>query len=505
MKKMIFLIICLIFILSLTAYASEMPMRGVWVSTVHNLDFPSKPTTDSDVLKAEIDDIVNNISNLGFNAVFLQVRPSGDAIYPSAIFPWSKYLTGMQGLKPDNNFNPLEYWIDKCHEHSIELHAWINPYRITKDKDKEFETLSQDNPAVLNPEWIVKYSDGNYYYNPGVPEVRELVISGIKEILDNYDVDGIHMDDYFYPGTDFEDEYEYVKYNNNEFEEIGDWRRNNVNLLVEKINQTVKNHEKDVVFGISPSGIWANKSENYLGSDTKGKSSYYQMYADTRKWVKENMVDYLAPQIYWEFGYAVADYEVLSKWWMEVFEESSAKLYIGLADYRTIDASNTSAWFGGNEIKKQMDYNYKSASVDGEIHFRYKLINQSDELKNIITDKYKNTILVFIDGKRVVFDTYPMIVNDRTMVPMRAIFEALGAKICWNDEEKKVTAQVGNDIIELIIGSDYILKGKEKILLDSVSFIKNDRTYVPLRAISEAFKYEVKWNENNKTVAITRH
>ena len=375
MNKIIILTLLLIFVSSLTVAANEIPIRGVWISTVYNLDFPSKQTTNSDDLKNEIDDIVKNISEIGFNAVFLQVRPSSDAIYPSEIYPWSRYLTGKQGISPDKNFDPLKYWIDKCHEYSIELHAWINPYRITKDKDKEFETLSQNNPAVLNSVWVVKYSDGNYYYNPAVPEVRNLVTKGVKEIIEKYDVDGIHMDDYFYPGTDFDDAKEYKKYNNGEFTDIGDWRRNNVNLLVKSIYEAVKTCGKDVVFGISPSGIWANKSQNELGSDTKGKSSYYEMYADTRKWVKENMLDYLAPQIYWEFGYNIADYEVISKWWADVFEDSDVNLYIGLADYRTIDASDTSPWYMGEEIRRQMDYNYKISQIDGEIHFRYKMIN----------------------------------------------------------------------------------------------------------------------------------
>lgn len=504
MKKIfVFALFCFFALGCMIASAKEIPMRGVWVSTVYNLDFPNAQTTDSEALKKEIDDIVKNCSDMGFNAIFFQVRPSGDAFYSSKIFPWSRYLTGIQGLCPDDGFDPLEYWIDKCHEHSIELHAWINPYRITKDKDKEFASLSADNPAVLNPDWVVKYTDGNYYYNPAVPEVRNLVADGVKELLD-YDIDGIHMDDYFYPGTDFDDAIEYEKYNNNEFSNIDDWRRNNVNLLVEAIHKAVEESGKDVSFGISPFGIWANKSQNELGSETNGKSAYYDMCADSLKWVRDKMVDYLAPQLYWEFGYSPADYKVLFYWWKEAFKDSNVKLYIGLGDYRADGAPETSAWYKGEEIKRQMDYNYKSEFVDGEIHFRYKFINQIPELKEIITQRYKNTVMVFVEDKRVIFDTYPLIVNDRTMVPLRAVFEALGATVSWEDETKTVTAGFGNDVISLTIGMDFMNLNEEKIKLDSVAFIENDRTYVPLRAISEAFKYDVSWDGDNKTVTIKK-
>jgi len=502
MKKILITIFCFL-AFSLVAFAEEMPMRGVWVSTVYNLDFPSEQTTDSKKLKNEIDYIVKNCSDMGFNAIFLQVRPSGDALYPSEKFPWSSYLTGTQGVAPDNEFDPLRYWIEKCHENSIELHAWINPYRITKDKEKEFATLSADNPAVLNPDWVVKYTDENYYYNPAIPQVRQLVTDGVRELL-SYDIDGIHMDDYFYPGTDFDDGREYEKYNNGEFSDIGDWRRNNVNLLVESIHKTVKESGKDVSFGISPFGIWANKYQTELGSETNGKSAYYDMCADSLKWVKDGTVDYLAPQLYWEFGYSHADYKVLFDWWTEVFKESDVKLYIGLGDYRTSGATETSVWHEGAEINRQMDHNYKSEVVDGEIHFRYKFIEQTPALKEIITEKYKNIVTVFVEGERVIFDTYPMIVNDRTMVPLRAVFEALGAIVSWDDETKTVTAEIGKDVIELTIGADFMTLNDEKIMLDSIAFIENDRTYVPLRAISEAFKYDVRWNGDTKTVTIKK-
>jgi len=503
-KTLILTLLCFLVIAPvMTVHVDAEPMRGVWVSTVYNLDYPSVQTPYSRTLKNEIDEIVKDCSDMGFNAIFLQVRPCGDAIYPSDIFPWSKYLTGSQGLAPMDGFDPLKYWIEKCHEYSMELHAWINPYRITKDKDKDFYSLASDNPAVLNPGWVVKYSDGNYYYNPGIPEVRELIVDGVWELL-NYDIDGIHMDDYFYPGTDFNDYNEFQTYNNGEFYDVGDWRRNNVNLLVESIYNVVKESGKEVSFGISPFGIWANQKQNPLGSATNGKSAYYEMYADSVKWVRDGIVDYLAPQLYWEFGLKVADYGILSKWWEDIFADSSVKLYIGLGDYKTIDAKATSPWYGGAEIRRQMEYNDNSGIIDGEIHFRYKMIAENADLRQIITEKYDDEIKVIADGKRVVFDTEPVIVNDRTMVPLRAIFETFGAIVGWDDSTKTVYATIGDNTISLGIGSDFMMLNDEQIFLDSVAFIKNDRTYVPLRAISEAFKYAVYWNGDTKTVTIQR-
>ncbi len=202
---------------SLTAMAAQTPkaseeMRGVWVSSVYNLDYPKKPTTDPDILKAQADEILDNCVKWGLNAVFLQVRPSSDALYPSEIFPWSKYLTGKQGTQPANGFDPLAYWVEAAHKRGLELHAWINPYRITKGKQAEWDSLVSTHPAKKNPEWTVQYTDGNYYFDPGLPEVRDLVVQGAVEIAKNYDIDGLHMDDYFYPGKDFPDSKTYEAY-----------------------------------------------------------------------------------------------------------------------------------------------------------------------------------------------------------------------------------------------------------------------------------------------------
>lgn len=350
-------------------------MRGVWVSSVVNIDYPSKPSTDQETLKNEALAILDNAADMGLNAVFLQVRPTADALYKSKLFPWSKYLTGSQGLAPSGGFDPLEFWVTEAHKRGMDLHAWINPYRITKRQSGEpavsLSLLASNNPARLNPGWVVKYSDGNLYFDPGIPEVRKLVIDGILEIIQNYDVDGIHFDDYFYPGKDFKDSATYSKYGK-AYSNINDWRRANVNTLIGDLSKAIKATGKNISFGISPFGIWANKSSDPLGSDTKGAESYYDQYADTLKWVKEGLLDYIAPQLYWNIGYSVADYSKLLTWWKNAVSGTGTKLYIGQAAYRAGSANPSSAWYGTSEIIKQLQLNTAAPGVAGSIFFSYK-------------------------------------------------------------------------------------------------------------------------------------
>ncbi|HYE83394.1 MAG TPA: family 10 glycosylhydrolase [Clostridia bacterium] len=369
-------------------------LRGVWVATVVNIDYPSKATPDPQVLKDEALKILNNAEDMGFNAVFLQVRPTSDALYKSKIFPWSKYLTGSQGLMPGNDFDPLEFWISEAHKRGIELHAWVNPYRVTKNKAGEprhdFKALDASNPARLRPEWVVKYSDGNLYYNPGLPEVRELVIEGVLEIVENYDIDGIHFDDYFYPGKDFNDNAAFTRYGK-AYKNIDDWRRANVNILISDLSKAIKAAREDVRFGISPFGIWANKKANALGSDTNGMQSYYDQYADTRKWVKEGLLDYIAPQIYWNIGFAAADYSKLLTWWSNTVSGTGVDLYIGQAAYKSVGAGSSSPWYAGSEIDRQLKLNSKNPEVKGSIFFSNKSLTDNPAVRAVIKAAYKKT------------------------------------------------------------------------------------------------------------------
>lgn len=539
---------CVVFCANVSA---EERFKGMWVSTVYNLDYPSKPTDDPSVLKAEADKILDNCRDMGINNVFLQVRPNSDALYKSSIYPWSAYLTGEQGKAPADGFDPLEYWVEGAHARGMKLHAWINPYRATKvysTSEDGLASLAPTNPAVLHPGYIIKYTDGNYYYNPYLPEVRQLVVDGIKEITDGYDVDGIHMDDYFYPGSDFADEAYFQKYKGS-FTDKGDWRRNNVNLLVSEIKKTIDACGRDIEFGISPAGIWANKGNNPLGSNTSGNESYYAHYADTRKWALEGTVDYIAPQIYWEIGHARADYKTLVNWWADTLKDAPAKLYIGLADYRANGAAASDVWYGGSEIIRQLDLNGSIPKVSGEIHFRYKIIMDTpvlaDKLKQyytggtqttaaqtaaaaeqstVITEQTVETttqapvmpapkpapaaapdaVRVMVNGEYVVFDAPPVIEKGRTLVPMRAVFEALGADVQWNSDVQSVVAQRGETRITLLIGSeDMLVNNKDIVKLDVPAKIMESRTMIPLRAVSEAFDCKVDWDNEKRLVTIT--
>ncbi|MGE5630899.1 MAG: family 10 glycosylhydrolase [Caulobacteraceae bacterium] len=397
-RKTIILLIMFLLILPtlMVSAAPDSPakgdFRGVWVSSVLNIDYPSKPTIDSDILKSEAIAILDNVQYMGFNAVFLQVRPASDALYKSKYFPWSKYLTGIQGQAPDDDFDPLEFWVTEAHKRGIELHAWINPYRVTKKTSNEpnydFASLDASNPARLNPGWVVKYTDGNLYYNPGISEVRELVIDSVLEIIENYDVDGIHLDDYFYPGNDFNDKATYEKYGAG-YASINDWRRANVNALISDLSKAIKATSKKVRFGVSPFGIWANKGTNVLGSDTKGNQSYYDHYADTRKWVKDGVLDYIAPQLYWNIGYSVADYSKLADWWKNVVYGTGVDLYIGQAAYKAGGDDPLSPWYGVSEIGKQMQLNEKSPVIKGSIFFSYKSLVNNPALGAVIKAIYE--------------------------------------------------------------------------------------------------------------------
>ncbi len=477
-------------------------MRGIWVASVYNLDYPTSQTTETEKLKKEATEILDNAKDLGMTAVFLQVRPTADALYKSDIFPWSRFLTGKNGLAPKDNFDPLKFWIDEAHKRNLELHAWINPYRVTKNGDEEYKNLSSKSPAKEYPEWVIKYTDGNYYFDPGLPKVRKLVVDGIEEIIKNYEVDGIHMDDYFYPGTNFDDSKTYEKYSKI-YSDIADWRRNNVSLLIKEIANKIDEIDSEVEFGISPAGIWANKKNNELGSNTNGSEAYYQHYADTRKWAMEGWIDYITPQIYWEIGHKTADYKELVKWWSETLKNANTKLYIGIADYKSIDVEETSIWYSGKEIQRQLELNDSYNNIMGEIHYRYASLMGDKALYNTVKEYYsKQEIRVFVNGKQVKFDQKPVIKNGRTLVPLRKIFEALNATVDWDAKTRSAIINKDDKVIEFQIGNKELKVNGNVKILDVEPQLINERTLVPLRAISEAMALTVDWNGTTKIVNI---
>lgn len=528
--------------------ASE--MRGIWVSTVLNLDYPSVKTTDAAKLKAEADEILDNIKKMNMNTVFLQVRPCGDAFYDSEIFPWSSYISGAQGTAPSGGFDPLDYWVSAAHERGLELHAWINPYRITRGGDAEWNALSVENPAKGDyAGCVVKYSDGNYYYDPGNPESVELIVKGAIEIVNNYDVDGIHMDDYFYPGISFNDDASWNAYGSG-YSDRADWRRDNVNKLVAELDSQLHKADPDISFGISPQGIWANSTTMPNGSATKGSEAYTQKFADCLAWIKAGSIDYIAPQIYWNIGYSVADYSILAKWWSDAVDGTDVDLYIGMADYRSSNVADTSSvWYGTSELQRQLAVNKADKNIKGEIHFRYKLMKNdrnivdlykdyyADSLENgnnnaggngTVTDDpafttppltYPNAVNIKVNGSYVQYtDAEPFIdKNKRTLCPLRAVGDALGMDVEWENENRQAVFSNDSVIVVFTIGSgEYKVyrvvrkEGKETIVssetkkMDTAAILKNSRTYAPVRYLAEAAGFSVDWDNGNRTVVITK-
>ncbi|NLO41022.1 MAG: family 10 glycosylhydrolase [Ruminiclostridium sp.] len=367
-------------------------IRGVWVATASNTDYPSKPTTSAEALKQEVITILDNVQSWGLNTVFLQVRPAADAIYPSEYFPWSRFLTGREGTAPDQGFDPLAFWIEEAHKRNIQLHAWITPFRATKkangEPEYDFSSLFPSSPAFQHQNLIVKQPDGNLYFDPGIPEVRQLIVDSTMEIVQNYAVDGIHFDGFFYPDKVFQDQDTFKQYGK-KGESIEDWRRSNVNSLLREVHEAVHACERDLRFGVSPFGIWANHPGNSLGSATSGQESYHQQYADSLYWVQEGLVDYIVPQVFWNIGYPVADYKILVNWWKNAVSNSNAELYIGHAAYKAGSTDSKNAWYGTTEMEKQLKYNQNHPQIKGSVFSSYRSLAGNSTLGQAIRSIYQ--------------------------------------------------------------------------------------------------------------------
>lgn len=365
-------------------FAPKREFRGVWIATVENIDWPQKVGETSEKQKEEMVNILNEHQKAGINAVMFQVRPAADALYEQSFEPWSKYLSGQQGKAPDPVYDPLTFAISEAHQRGLELHAWFNPYRATKDTN--YAALSPNHITSLKPDWFFVYGNMKLF-NPGLPEVRAYIVKVILNVVDHYKVDGIHMDDYFYPyqvaGETIADSETYKKYGTG-FSSIEDWRRNNIDLLVKMLDDSIHRHNPAIKFGISPSCIWANKSQNPDGSETHGGDTYYQLYADTRKWIKEGWIDYINPQIYHSQNDSLVNYNILVDWWSN--HSYGRHVYIGQGPYRIV-ASKLNDFKNPAEIPNQIKYLRKNARVQGSVYF-----TSNSLLKNPlgVTDSLRN-------------------------------------------------------------------------------------------------------------------
>ncbi len=338
-------------------------LRGVWISTAFNIDWPSSTILSSEEQKEEFISLIDRHSANGINAVFVQIRPSGEVFYKSEIEPWSHWLTGKQGKAPQPFYDPLKFMIEECHKRNIEFHAWFNPFRAVSNLAR-VQTVPW-HITRQHPEWFVDYEHKvvSRYLNPGVPEGRDYIIKVIMEVVRNYDIDGVHFDDYFYPGKGFNDRSSYLQHNPMGLRK-DDWRRENINVFIHSLSDSINAVKPNVKFGVGPSGIWRNKTRDPDGSDTRGLASYDQQYADVLKWLRESWIDYVAPQIYWVIGYKIADYEKLVDWWSRhVFGKH---LYIGHGTHRI---NSSQSWRNPSEVPNQIRLNRKYPQVKGSIFY----------------------------------------------------------------------------------------------------------------------------------------
>ena len=332
MKKYFFLFLLSAVFASLSAQQKR-EFRGAWIQCV-NGQFQGLGTERmQQTLSYQLDEL----KRMGVNAIIFQVRPECDALYQSRLEPWSRFLTGQQGRAPQPYWDPLQWMIIECHNRDMELHAWINPYRA---KTKGTTQVAVTHITARHPERCFSYDD-LIILNPGIPENRDYICEVARDIVTRYDVDGIHMDDYFYPypvaGQQIPDDAQHGQYSNG-ISDRGDWRRHNVNLFIKQFYETVHQAKPWVKVGISPFGIYRNKRSSDIGSETNGTQNYDDLYADVLMWVNNGWLDYCVPQIYWEIGNRAADYATLIRWWDRYC--SARPLYIGEDIERTVKNSD---------------------------------------------------------------------------------------------------------------------------------------------------------------------
>ncbi len=407
MKRTFITLLAALCCLTLLQAQPKRELRAAWISTVANIDWPSKAAKgNTELQKAEMLRMLDTIQAMNMNAVIFQIRPTADALYISDLEPWSNWLTGTQGVDNDITYDPLTFTLTEAHKRGIDVHVWLNPYRVTNGF--EIEALAKSHIYQQHPEWFVKYGK-QWYFEPGLDETRVWLNKVVADIVTRYDIDAIHFDDYFYPypiaGQEFPDSASFAA-NPRGFTDKGDWRRNNVNLVIEELHNTIKGIKPWVEFGISPFGIWRNaKSDPERGSATNGLENYDALYADILLWLEKGWIDYVVPQLYWEIGKKVADYQILAHWWAEY--TYGQNLYIGHSPYRMKDPNapkpkqkrgkkaakpaEITGWDIPNEICRQIALNRTIPEITGSVFFPINslmrnVVGLSDSLK---TDYYR--------------------------------------------------------------------------------------------------------------------
>ena len=470
--------------------------RAVWIATVVNIDWPKSGTDPVEKQKADYIEILDTYKKLKYNAVIVQIRSVGDAFYPSKLAPWSRYLTGKEGQAPAPNYDPLAWMIEQAHQRGFEFHAWLNPYRATFDT--KIETLSKEHDFFNHKDWMIKYGETGkekFYYNPGLPEVQSHLTSVVEEVVKNYDIDAIHFDDYFYPykvtGKVFNDNASYKKYGNKL--SLEDWRRDNVNTFVKNIFYTIKRHKPWVQFGISPFGVWRNKSVDPKGSDTQsGQTNYDDLYADPIAWMDGKYIDYMLPQLYWSIDHKTASYSKLLKWWSE--NSTNTNVYIGNGSYK-IKSDSDKKWFIPGEIPNQIDLTRTYPNVQGNAYFSAKAFvnNNKDVVTLLENNQYKYSAiplpvpssikagterpLVAVFSKEVNSYHFSFKKTASEQIRYIVVYSAEGSmKIDSNDPSQiieKFFINPKTDSIKLLLSKDQ-LHNKNKVAFTFIDFYGNE-------------------------------
>ncbi|WP_338874241.1 family 10 glycosylhydrolase [Spirosoma sp. SC4-14] len=412
----------------LGAVPPKREFRAVWIATVDNIDWPSKKGLPVANQQREIVDMFDQQQQMGINAVIVQIRSAADAFYAKSAEPWSEWLTGQQGLAPNPFYDPLEFMIDQAHQRGMEFHAWFNLDRATFSKTA---SIAPSNIIYRKPGWVFTYG-GRKLFNLGAPAVRTYIAGIVANVVREYDIDGIHFDDYFYPyavaGQTLRDDSTYQANFNGMKKD--DWRRDNVTKLIVEIRDSIRANKPWIKFGVSPFGIWKNQSNDAEGSATNGGQSYYDLYADTRKWVREGLVDYIVPQIYFSTEFNRVPYKTLVGWWAR--NCGKCHLYIGHGAYRVGRGSERDpGWGRATEFPEQMRYNRQQSSVLGSVFFSAKSL--------------KTNPLSIRDSLQTNFYRYPALVPPMTWLDsipplpprdLKAADTAEGIELFWQQPDE---------------------------------------------------------------------
>ena len=426
--------------------------RAAWIQSV-NGQFRGMPT---EKLKQNLIGQLNSLQKAGINAIIFQVRPEADALYASRLEPWSRFLTGVQGKAPEPYWDPMQFMIDECHKRGMEFHAWINPYRTKTTLKSE---LAPNHVYNIHPEWFVTYGD-QLYFDPALPESRRHICMVVSDIVSRYDVDAIHMDDYFYPypikGKDFPDDASFARFGGG-FSNKGDWRRSNVNVLIKKLHETIREIKPWVKFGVSPFGIYRNESSDPLGSKTKGLQNYDDLYADVLLWAREGWIDYNIPQIYWHIGHPVADYETLVKWWARNTE--NRPLFIGQSVMNTVqnaDPKNPSI----NQLPRQMALQRAYQTIGGSCQWPASAVVEN-------AGKYRDALIAEYHKYPALPPVFDFMDNEAPakVRKMKPVWTEDGYILFWTAPKYK---EEMNRAVQYVV---YRFNDKEKVNIDDPSHI----------------------------------